>query len=151
MLLHVAGLSIRQQTGFDMLLKDKKLLAQKNMRTAESLLTTDAKFTIPRLLQFTITYQDSGTLRIGPSRPLRGAAPAANIHLGTPLWVIRQSNKTWLGGRAKTMQNSQVKVETEPQPVHTTVQASSTTSRFNDVEYERWSEKIRNRNASKGK
>jgi hypothetical protein len=53
--------------------------------------------------------------------------------------------------KSQDMQNSQVKVKVEEQQVHTPVPASSLKSRFNDAEYERWSEKIRSRHGSKNK
>ena len=49
------------------------------------------------------------------------------------------------------MQETQVEVKPKNQQQKTTVQAPIVTSRFNDEEYERWSENLRNRNKSNGK
>jgi len=49
------------------------------------------------------------------------------------------------------MQNSPVKMRIETQPAPAQTQGSNPKSKFNDAEYERWNEKLRNRNASKGK
>jgi hypothetical protein len=43
----------------------------------------------------------------------------------------------------KNMQDTQVKTRTENQQAGTTVQESKSKSRFDDAEYERWSEKLR--------
>jgi hypothetical protein len=53
--------------------------------------------------------------------------------------------------KSQDMQNAQVKEKIQAVPVQTPVQSSTTKSRFNDAEYERWNEKIRNRNGSKNK
>ncbi len=47
------------------------------------------------------------------------------------------------------MQNQQVKVKTEVQPMQAPAQGTNLKSRFNDAEYERWSEKLRSRNKGK--
>jgi len=44
---------------------------------------------------------------------------------------------------SQDMQNTQVKVRTESQPTDTAVQVSASKSKFDDAEYERWSEKLR--------
>jgi hypothetical protein len=48
------------------------------------------------------------------------------------------------------MQDTQVKGTSESQPTETPVRHSTPKSRFDDAEYERWSEKLRN-TSSKGK
>jgi hypothetical protein len=48
------------------------------------------------------------------------------------------------------MQDTQVKTRSESQQMETPVQESIPISRFDDAEYARWSEKIRN-SAPKGK
>lgn len=47
------------------------------------------------------------------------------------------------------MQDTQVEVKAEKH--ESRVQATALKSRFDDAEYERWSENLRKRNASKGK
>jgi hypothetical protein len=55
-----------------------------------------------------------------------------------------------LGRMRLNMQETQVKERPESQATETSVQGSAQ-SRFNNAEYERWSEKLRNRNRSKDK
>ncbi len=49
------------------------------------------------------------------------------------------------------MSNSQAKVRTELQPKNAPVQQTKLNSRFDDAEYQRWNENLRNRNAPKNK
>jgi hypothetical protein len=44
---------------------------------------------------------------------------------------------------SQKMQDTQVKTRTENEQVGTAVQGSKSKSRFDDAEYERWSEKLR--------
>jgi hypothetical protein len=41
------------------------------------------------------------------------------------------------------MEDTQVKARAETQPIETPVKESRSNSRFDDAEYERWSEKLR--------
>jgi len=52
---------------------------------------------------------------------------------------------------SQDMHNQQVKVKTDVPHTTAPAQGSNLKSRFNDAEYERWSEKIKNRNSSKNK
>jgi hypothetical protein len=49
------------------------------------------------------------------------------------------------------MQETQVEVKPENLAKEQPIQSSTLKSRFDDAEYERWSETLRNRNTSKGK
>jgi hypothetical protein len=49
------------------------------------------------------------------------------------------------------MEETQLKESSEIQPKDTPVHGAKSNSRFDDAEYERWSEKLRNRGTSKGK
>ena len=51
----------------------------------------------------------------------------------------------------QTMQETQVEVKTQNLAKEPSIQSSTPKSSFNDAEYQRWSETLRNRNASKGK
>lgn len=49
------------------------------------------------------------------------------------------------------MQDTQVKVQSEIQSKQISAPASQSNSGFDNVEYERWSQNLRNRNGSKNK
>ena len=51
----------------------------------------------------------------------------------------------------QTMQETQLQSKPENLTKEQSIQSSTHKSRFNDAEYERWSETLRNRNASKVK
>jgi hypothetical protein len=63
--------------------------------------------------------------------------------------TIGKKQRNLLGRISHNMQEIQVKARSESQTIDKPVQISKT--RFDDAEYERWSEKIRSRNGSKGK
>jgi hypothetical protein len=49
------------------------------------------------------------------------------------------------------MSNTQAKVSLELQPKNLPVQQTRSNTRFDDAEYQRWNENLRNRNGSKNK
>jgi hypothetical protein len=49
------------------------------------------------------------------------------------------------------MQDTQIEEKSESQPTAKPVQGSGSQSKFNDAEYERWSETLRSRASSKDK
>jgi len=52
---------------------------------------------------------------------------------------------------SQDMQDTQVQTRSESQPTDTPVQTAVSKSSFDNAEYERWSQNLRNRMASKGK
>jgi len=49
------------------------------------------------------------------------------------------------------MQETEIKLRSESQPIEKPVQESRSKTTFDDAEYQRWSENLRNRTRSKGK
>jgi hypothetical protein len=66
-------------------------------------------------------------------------------------WDGQGRRTSLLGRMCQNMEDTHVKASSEIQPKDTPVQGERSKSRFDDAEYERWSEKLRSRSNSKGK
>jgi len=66
-------------------------------------------------------------------------------------WDGQVRQTSLLGRMCQNMEDTHVKASSEIQPKDTPDQGTRSKSRFDDAEYERWSEKLRSRGNSKGK